>query len=319
MRYRSMRYPLLILLFVLLPMGIVFSWDGVNPDALNSNALYPNVTNKDLVGTELMNTDLMNKNFMNTELMNKSFMSTELMNTDLMNTDLMNKNFMSADFVKPIRVDYANSVVYGLQKSTPGMSSTGFSETARAPSQLGAMLRSFVIPGWGHYYVNPDSWRRGQLHLGAEVVLIASYLGISRQSYVLEKNMYTHATAFSGADIRAQGREFELAVGNYRSLSEYNDFQERTRNLDRLLPDEPQFRWEWESDALRREYLDLRGRRDDLDQQLPALAALMVVNRVISGIGAYSRAGAYAAGQASVHVTPGPDGNGFRTVVSIPF
>ena len=215
--------------------------------------------------------------------------------------------------MNPIRAGYA------LQGSAPGLSTAGFSEPGRAPSQLGAMLRSFVMPGWGHYYVNPDGWRRGQLHLGAEVILIASYLGISRQSYVLEKNMYTHAAAYSGADIRALDRQFELAVGSHRSLSDYNDFQERTRNLDRIFPDEPQYRWEWESDALRREYLDLRNRRDDLDNQLPALAALMVVNRVISGISAYSRAGAFAAGQASVHVAPGPAGNGFRTVVSIPF
>ncbi len=215
--------------------------------------------------------------------------------------------------MNPIRADYA------LQGSVPGSSPAGFSEAGRAPSPLGAMLRSFVMPGWGHYYANPDGWGRGQVHLGAEVVLIAAYLGISRQSYVLEKNMYTHAAVYSGADIRALDRQFELAVGSHRSLSDYNDFQERLRNLDRLFPDEPQYRWEWESDELRREYLDLRGRRDDLDQQLPALAALMVANRLISGISAYGRARSIAEGQASIHLVPGPEGRGFLTVVSIPF
>ncbi len=209
--------------------------------------------------------------------------------------------------------------VHALRGSAPVMSSGSYMEPGRAPSALGALLRSFVMPGWGHYYANPDGWRRGQIHLGAEVVLIASYLGISRQSYVLEKNMYTHAAAFSGADIRALDRQFELAVGNHRSLSDYNDFQERTRNLDRLFPDEPQYRWEWESDALRREYLDLRNRRDDLDQQLPALAALMVANRLISGISAFGRARGVTAGQASIHLAPGPDGQGFRTVFSLTF
>jgi len=191
-------------------------------------------------------------------------------------------------------------------------------EAGNAPSQWGALLRSLVMPGWGHYYVDSDRWRRGQLHLGAEVVLLASYLGINRQSYVLEKNMYTHAAAFSGAQIRDLGREFELAVGGHRSLADYNDFQERTRNLDRLFPDEPQYRWEWESDELRREYLDLRNRRDDLDQQLPALVALMVANRVISGVSAFARAGAYGGDGATVSLAPGPALQGIRAVVSIP-
>ncbi len=283
MRNPSTRSLLLVFLLVMLPSGIVFSW--------NPGTGYPGSVHTAFPALPVLQVDPQNA----------------------MNPNTVNPIVIRPDVVNSIRADYT------LQGSAPGLTSTNFSEPGRAPSQLGAMLRSFVMPGWGHYYVNPYSWRRGQLHLGAEVILIASYLGISRQSYVLEKNMYTHATAFSGADIQALGREFELAVGSHRSLSDYNDFQERTRNLDRLFPDEPQYRWEWESDALRREYLDLRGRRDDLDQQLPALVALMVVNRVISGISAFSRAGSYAAGQASVHVAPGPAGNGFRTVVSVPF
>lgn len=229
----------------------------------------------------------------------------------------------NSGFVNPFRTDFSlqGSIPSSASPATSSgmMVSPGFSESGRAPSPLGALLRSFVVPGWGHYYANPDGWRRGQVHLGAEVVLIASYLGISRQSYVLEKNMFTHAAAYSGADIRALDRQFELAVGSHRSLADYNDYQERTRNLDRLFPDEPQYRWEWESDALRREYLDLRGRRDDLDQQLPALTALLVANRIISGISAYGRARGIAEGQASIHLVPGPEGRGFRTVLSVPF
>lgn len=206
-----------------------------------------------------------------------------------------------------------------LLQEGPAIPPAGYPAPERAPSPLGALLRSFAVPGWGHYYANPDGWRRGQVHLGAEVVLVASYLGIRQHAYVLEKNMYTHAAAYSGADIRAVDRQFELAVGNHLSLTEYNDHQERTRNLDRLLPDDPLYRWEWESDALRREYLELRNRRDNLDQQLPGLAALMVANRLISGISAFGRARGINGAQTSLHLAPGPEGQGFRTVWFVPF
>lgn len=215
-------------------------------------------------------------------------------------------------FIKPADTD-ASTEWKGL------IARDGTSDVGSAPSPMAALFRSLVVPGWGHYYADSGNWRRGQLHLGAEVVLLASYLGIYRQSYVLEKNMYTHASAYSGTDIRAQDREFELAVGGYRSLADYNDYQERTRNLDRLFPDEPAYRWEWESDELRREYLDLRSRRDDLDQQLPALVALMVANRVISGISAYSRAASVSGSGATVHLEPGPSWRGWQAVISFTF
>ena len=222
------------------------------------------------------------------------------------------------EFTSEFTSDFAAFLTADYGQDRFAISQYNIENAGNTPSQWGALLRSFVMPGWGHYYVDSDRWRRGQLHLGAEVVLLASYLGINRQSYVLEKNMYTHAAAFSGAQIRDLGREFELAVGGHRSLADYNDFQERTRNLDRIFPDEPQYRWEWESDELRREYLDLRNRRDDLDQQLPALVALMVANRVISGVSAFARAGAYGGDGATVSLAPGPALQGIQAVVTIP-
>ncbi len=188
-------------------------------------------------------------------------------------------------------------------------------------SPLGALLRSFIVPGWGHWYVDSDNWRMGQYHLAADVALLAAWLGINRQSYVVEKNMFTHASAYSGVDIREHGREFELAVGEHRSWDAYMDHHERTRNWDRLenFPDSPEYRWHWESDEQRREYRDMRSRRDNLNQQLPAITAIMVVNRVISGIGAYNRGRAYTPDNASVYVVPGPENRGFETRLRFSF
>ncbi|MEX0779167.1 MAG: hypothetical protein WD037_05510 [Balneolales bacterium] len=153
-----------------------------------------------------------------------------------------------------------------------------------------ALLRSFVMPGWGHHYIDRQNWRRGQYHLAAEVVLIVSYLGFRTHSHVLEQNMYTMASAHSGIQIKDRERNFQLAVGNYDSLDEYNDYQERSRNLDRTFPDTPEYQWAWESSDKRFEYRDMRGRWDQTNQQLPALLSLMVINRVISGLSAFSQA-----------------------------
>lgn len=220
---------------------------------------------------------------------------------------------------KPDFIGNPGSLIQMSARESGNYSKRNVQTSLKTPSQWGALLRSFVVPGWGHHYVDSGSWGRGQLHLGAEVVIVAVYLGISRQTYVLEKNMFTHARVYSGTDIGSHDRQFELAVGNYSSLEAYNDFQQRTRNVDRMYPDEPQYRWEWQSDELRREYLSLRSRRDDLEQQLPALAALMVANRVISGISAFSRARAYNDLEASLFLQPGPDFRGVQATLTLPF
>lgn len=191
----------------------------------------------------------------------------------------------------------------------------------KTPSQWGALLRSLAVPGWGHHYVDSNNWRRGQYHLAAEVVMVTAWLGIYRQSYVVEKNMYTHAQAYSGVDIQALGRAYELAVGRHSSMDDYIDYLERSRNWDRLddFPDSPEYRWEWESEELRSEYLDMRSRRDNLDQQLPTLTVFMVANRVLSGINAYSRARSLPGSSVSLAMMPGPHFDGIQAHVSVPF
>lgn len=153
-----------------------------------------------------------------------------------------------------------------------------------------AFLRSLVMPGWGHHYVDSDAWGRGQAHLGAEVVLIASYFGLNRRAANLEDHFKTLSNLRAGVDISNRDRAFILAMGEFNSLEEYNEQQLRTRNWNRLIEDRPENRWQWESDEDRSTFTDLRSNRDRLRNQLPALLSLMAVNRVVSGISAYSRA-----------------------------
>lgn len=152
----------------------------------------------------------------------------------------------------------------------------------KSPGQ--ALLRSFVMPGWGHYYADSGNWRRGQIHLGTEAVLLTSIVYLFTNANMLENNMFTHATAFAGIDLRNVPRNVEIAVGSAQSLSDYNENQLRTRNWDRLIDDIPENRWQWEDEAKRGEYLRIRDRMDRNRQQIPGVVTLMAVNRLISGI-----------------------------------
>lgn len=162
--------------------------------------------------------------------------------------------------------------------------------TQDRPSPRGAFLRSMVLPGWGHQYIDKTDWKRGQYHMAADAVMILSYLGVKSRVNYLEGNLETFALSKANADLSGRNREFFLAISNFDNLDEYNDFQLRTRNWNNLLADTPENQWNWTVDGDRLEYQDMRERIDKNKNQLPALVTLMVANRVISGLNAFVRA-----------------------------
>lgn len=152
-----------------------------------------------------------------------------------------------------------------------------------------AFIRSLIIPGWGHYYNDRDSWTRGKVHLTTEAALIAAYFGYQHRISSIKTNYTTLAKLRSGVDISGRSRSFQIAISEFRSLEEYNEFQLRSRNWNRLLQESSENNWYWQNDRDREKYGELRSRRDRIRNQIPALFGLMVANRVISAISAYNR------------------------------
>jgi hypothetical protein len=126
--------------------------------------------------------------------------------------------------------------------------------------------------------------------LGTEVALIASYFGFRLRAGNLKDQYETLASLKAGVDISDRSRTFRLAVGDFNSLEEYNNFQLRSRNWNRLYEDESVNLWKWESEVDRDNYNNLKSDVDRVKNQLPAILGLMVVNRVLSAISSYNRA-----------------------------
>ncbi|NGP88577.1 hypothetical protein [Fodinibius halophilus] len=171
-----------------------------------------------------------------------------------------------------------------------GMVRKSYSQERSAPDPKIAFLKSIAVPGWGHHHVNKSDWTRGKYHLGIDIALLLGYMGLSIHSNNLQQNWYAYGQSEAGVPIKGRSRSFQLAVGDFNSLAAYNDYQERSRNWDKLLDDTPQNRWQWDSNRQRTRYRDLRSDFEQIDQQLPALIGMMVLNRIISGISAYNRA-----------------------------
>lgn len=182
-------------------------------------------------------------------------------------------------------------VVSLMMATLPGSANAQSSQDGESEREVKpgmAMLRSAVMPGWGHHYVKPDQWGRGKFHIIAEGVLLLTYIGFDIRSSHLDDRMVTSAKLSADTDLDAHGRNYEIAVGKYNSLEAYNESQLELRNWSDIYPENDAYRWNWETERKRDQYLDLRNSRDRLERQLPGLLSLMVVNRIISGISAYN-------------------------------
>lgn len=187
------------------------------------------------------------------------------------------------------------------------------------PSPIGALLRSFVLPGWGHYYVDNQNWNRGIIHLGADLSLIGAYTGYSISANRLEGNLNTFANQHAGVELKSRSRDFLLSVAEFGSLEEYNNYQLRSRNWDKIYEPTASNYWNWDTDQNRRYFVQMDTKVQDHRQQLPAVVSLMVVNRIISGIHAFSRARGIHNNDSAMSVTIPPSGRGLQANYTISF
>ena len=165
-----------------------------------------------------------------------------------------------------------------------------FEQEADLPSPRGAFLRSMVVPGWGHYYVDKTNWTRGQYHMAADAVMLLSYIGLKVRTDHLETNLETYAMSNAGVDLGGRDRSMFLAVSNFDNLQAYNEYQLQSRNWDNFIAETPENQWNWDSSDDRNRYQDMRERVDKNNNQFPAIVTLMVANRVVSGLSAFVRA-----------------------------
>jgi len=160
-------------------------------------------------------------------------------------------------------------------------------ENQKSPSA--AFVRSLVLPGWGHFYAGNQHNTRGAVHVGVDAALIGSIFGFNIRANRIENDFITFANLNAGVDLSSRDRSFRLAVADFNSLEDYNDYQLRTRNWNRLIEDTPNNRWNWPNFDARNRYSEMRSDSDRIRSQIPALAGIMVVNRIISAISAYNR------------------------------
>lgn len=145
---------------------------------------------------------------------------------------------------------------------------------------------SILIPGLGQRYINGGRWGgSGTVFLTADITLwLGLATSIAQENHSVEA--YTNLVALkSGNTLEGKNRAFELALGSYDSSEDYVAALLRSRQWDRLeVSGDPSRQWNWESEADRQRYLELRDDADSAGNRKTALIGALIVNRLISGI-----------------------------------
>jgi hypothetical protein len=174
---------------------------------------------------------------------------------------------------------------------------------ASAGKGQGAFWRSLLVPGWGQRYATGGGGR----FFAAELAFWGGYLGFERLREV-RRDQY-RAFAAAHADARPQGKDGEYFddLGFYQSRLEHNQFARYEDGPEAALyPLGRDFFWEWDRQASRERYRQLRNSTAGAGRQALFMTGLVAVNHLFAAI----HAARTASGEVRTDIVPVPERGG---------
>ncbi len=176
------------------------------------------------------------------------------------------------------------------QRSLKHVELFAFERETKQKSVWLAVAYSLALPGMGELYAG--SFSTGQYFLIGESGLWLTYAGFISHGHWLRNDARIFAQQHSGAQLEGKDEQFEVNIGNFPNVEEYN--QQKLRNREYSLTyTTPQYGWQWDSDSHREEFKSLRIRSDEIYRNANFLLAAVVVNRIISAFMAGRAAAAH--------------------------
>lgn len=154
-----------------------------------------------------------------------------------------------------------------------------------------AVVYSLLLPGMGELYAG--NFSSGKYFLITDAGLWLGYGGFRYYGQWLRTDARSYASQFAGANFDGKDEAFEVNMGNFNSLEEYNEAKLRNREFDLLYDPHSSFAWRWESDMTRLRFKDQRIRSDEIFQSSRFVIGALVLNRIISAFSAGRAAAAY--------------------------
>jgi hypothetical protein len=151
-------------------------------------------------------------------------------------------------------------------------------------SVLKAVALSLLLPGMGELYA--DGFESGKYFLIAETGLWLTYTGFEAYGHWLQNDARSFAARHASVTVDGKDDQFFIDIGNFLNVYEYNEKKLRDRDPARLYnPNGPYF-WQWDTDASRARFRDLRVKSDNVLNNVRFVVGAIIVNHIASAINA---------------------------------
>ena len=206
--------------------------------------------------------------------------------------------------VRPLRLFVFSTLLLALSLPVTAQPVPPGTEAHRSAGK--AFGLSLLLPGLGHRYVHQNQWSGwAKTYAAADGALWLSLIGGEWRRDHLVQSYTTLARGSAMASVAGKDRTFFLTLASFESSDVYLETMLRNRAWDRIdYVDDPDFQWEWQSDAAFNRYRDLRDDAESLRRRRSILIASLVANRLISGAIAARSAGRSRRTQVTASLSP---------------
>jgi hypothetical protein len=149
------------------------------------------------------------------------------------------------------------------------------------PSRGSAFIRSFLIPGWGQKHIGAKTSAR--TFFTAELALWTSFVVFQLRGHWLEDDYKLFGETHAGLEAEGKADKYFVDVGNFNNIDDYNNAKLRNRDVAGLYDRQTYF-WQWDDEANRLRYDDIRVRSESAYSNAGFVIAGVLANHVISGI-----------------------------------
>lgn len=144
------------------------------------------------------------------------------------------------------------------------------------------MFMSLLLPGAGEWALGEKNLAK--IFIGTDLAMLAGYFGSRAYADVLEKDFHAFAAQHAGIISRNKTEQYWIDIGNASNIYLFNERRRVQRNLEATWPETDQFYWQWDEEANRIKYVDLRSKQHRWERAATFIVGGMILNRIISMI-----------------------------------
>lgn len=148
-----------------------------------------------------------------------------------------------------------------------------------------AFLLSAALPGLGEHYAGSSV--KSKAFMAAEIGLWSAFISFRHLGDWRKDDYKMQAVTAAGADVSGKDDRYFDVLGFYDSREEYNKVAGAYDHSRVYYPDTKSYFWNWESDAAREKYRELKNDSKSYYRNANFSLGLILANHLISAADAY--------------------------------